>query len=102
VAGTEGTASSQMHVAIKKAKMLDSPSEVGDRKRRLRTPSPNDDRKCEIPARKKVKGDNSLRINHNLILTDADYDGGEVIAPSYTSPRGLKGLFTQLNAGQRI
>jgi hypothetical protein len=44
----------------------------------------------------------SLRINHHLILTDADYDGGEVITPSYTSPRGLKGMFTQLNAGQRI
>jgi hypothetical protein len=37
-----------------------------------------------------------------LILTDADYDGGEVISPSYTSPRGLKRMFNELNSGKRI
>uniref|UniRef100_A0A7S1GPP3 Uncharacterized protein n=1 Tax=Cyclophora tenuis TaxID=216820 RepID=A0A7S1GPP3_CYCTE len=52
-----------------------------------------------FPKRKKQKG---LRINRNLILTDADYDGGEIIQPTGESPRGLKRLFVQLNAGKRI
>lgn len=44
-----------------------------------------------------------LRINRNLIFTDADYDGGEFIEPTqFDSPRGLKRLFAQLNSGQRI
>lgn len=43
-----------------------------------------------------------LRINPNLILTDADYDGGMVIQPSEESPRGLKRMFTHMNAGRRI
>jgi hypothetical protein len=53
-----------------------------------------------LPPTKKARG---LRINKHLIMTDADYDGGMVIQPSLgDSPRGLKRLFTQLNAGQRI
>ena len=44
----------------------------------------------------------SLRINPNLILTGADYCGGMIIQPSDETPRGLKRLFTQLNAGRRI
>jgi hypothetical protein len=51
------------------------------------------------PPRKKSKG---LRVNPYLILTDADYDGGMVIQPSDESPRGLKRMFTQMNAGKRI
>lgn len=100
--GTKSALSSSIGVATKKVKILSSPSEVVDRKRCIDTPSPKEVEESEIPARKKMKGGDSLRINHHLILTDADYDGGEVITPSYTSPRGLKGMFTQLNAGQRI
>ena len=44
----------------------------------------------------------SLRINPNLILTGADYVGGIIIQPSDETPRGLKRLFTQMNAGRRI
>jgi hypothetical protein len=44
-----------------------------------------------------------LRVNPHLVLTDADYQGGERMIPSRRdSPRGLKNLFHQLNAGQRI
>jgi hypothetical protein len=44
-----------------------------------------------------------LRINPNLIFTDADYDGGDVIdTSSFESPRGLKYLFLRMNAGERI
>jgi hypothetical protein len=43
-----------------------------------------------------------LRINENLILCDADYDGGTVIQPSLDLPRGLRRLFLALNAGERI
>ena len=44
-----------------------------------------------------------LRINSNLIWTDADYDGGEAIPLTFfDSPRGLKRLFDQMNAGRRI
>ncbi len=44
-----------------------------------------------------------LRINKNLIFTDADYYGGELIEPTqFDSPRGLKRLFEQLNSGHRI
>ena len=57
-----------------------------------------------LPVRKKKRSHAVLRINHHLILTDADYDGGEVIALTSTmsSPRGLKGMFSQMNAGRRI
>ena len=52
------------------------------------------------PVTKRRKG---LRVNPNLILTDADYEGGEVIRPtSFDSPRGLKSLFAQMQAGRRI
>ena len=44
----------------------------------------------------------SLRINPNLILCDADYDGGGIIQPSFELPRGLRRMFRQMNAGQRI
>jgi hypothetical protein len=51
-------------------------------------------------ANKKSRG---LRINPNLILTDADYTGGEIIQPTpFDSPRGLKILFSQMNSGKRI
>eukprot|EP00521_Asterionellopsis_glacialis_P008848 CAMPEP_0195285480 /NCGR_PEP_ID=MMETSP0707-20130614/3296_1 /TAXON_ID=33640 /ORGANISM="Asterionellopsis glacialis, Strain CCMP134" /LENGTH=525 /DNA_ID=CAMNT_0040344975 /DNA_START=39 /DNA_END=1616 /DNA_ORIENTATION=- len=50
-------------------------------------------------SNKKKRG---LRINENFILTDGDYDGGEIIQPSYTSPRGLKKLFEDLKEGRRI
>lgn len=54
------------------------------------------------PSKKKIKNP-LLRINHHLIHTDADYDGGEVLPiDGISSPRGLKRLFTQMNAGQRI
>ena len=43
-----------------------------------------------------------LRINRNLILCDADYDGGTIIQPSLELPRGLRRLFLALNAGERI
>lgn len=44
-----------------------------------------------------------LRINHNFILVDADYTGGECLPlPENASPRGLKGLFEQMKQGQRI
>jgi hypothetical protein len=49
------------------------------------------------------KKSRSLRINPNLILTDADYTGGEIIQPTpFDSPRGLKILFSQMNSGKRI
>ena len=51
------------------------------------------------PTSKKRRG---LRTNPNFILCDADYDGGTIIEPSFDSPRGLKRLFNQMNAGQRI
>jgi hypothetical protein len=44
-----------------------------------------------------------LRINENLILSPADHVGGEVLERScWESPRALKSLFYQLNAGERI
>jgi hypothetical protein len=43
-----------------------------------------------------------LRINPNLVLCDADYDGGTIIQPSLELPRGLRRLFLALNAGERI
>jgi hypothetical protein len=43
-----------------------------------------------------------LRINPNLILCDADHDGGTIIQPSLELPRGLRRLFLALNAGERI
>jgi hypothetical protein len=53
-----------------------------------------------VPAAKKSR---RLRINPNLILTDADYTGGEIIQASpFDSPRGLKILFSQMNSGKRI
>jgi hypothetical protein len=53
-----------------------------------------------VVPNKKPRG---LRINPNLILTDADYTGGEVIQPTpFDSPRGLKILFSQMNSGKRI
>jgi len=52
------------------------------------------------PQKKKSRG---LRINPNLILSEADYTGGEVIEPTlFESPRGLRSLFYQMNAGKRI
>ncbi|GAX18139.1 hypothetical protein FisN_25Hh121 [Fistulifera solaris] len=45
----------------------------------------------------------ALRINSNLIWSDADYDGGEAIPlTSFDSPRGLKRMFDKMNAGRRI
>ena len=52
-----------------------------------------------LPQRKKKRG---LRINHHLILTDADYTGGQIIQPSSDSPRLLRQLFLRLCRGQRI
>jgi hypothetical protein len=50
-----------------------------------------------------VKKPRGLRINPLLIISDADYNGGEVIAPTlFDSPRGLKSLFSQMNSGKRI
>lgn len=44
-----------------------------------------------------------LRLNHFLIFSDADINGGEVIKPTMDdSPRGLKRLFSQMNSGKRI
>ena len=51
------------------------------------------------PTSKKRRG---LRINPNLILCEADYDGGTVMEPSFDSPRGLKRLFNEMNSGKRI
>jgi hypothetical protein len=58
---------------------------------------------CE-PTKRSKTGSQQLRINPHLILTDADYLGGEeiVINNTMASPRGLKQLFRQLNARQRI
>ena len=44
----------------------------------------------------------NLRVNHNQVMTDADYDGGEVLHSTTSNPRGLKRMFSQLNAGARI
>mmetsp|Transcript_20602 Transcript_20602/g.31289 ORF Transcript_20602/g.31289 Transcript_20602/m.31289 type:complete len:546 (-) Transcript_20602:33-1670(-) len=44
----------------------------------------------------------TLRVNHNQVMTDADYDGGEVLHSNTSNPRGLKRMFSQLNAGARI
>eukprot|EP01083_Nonionella_stella_P272482 924034_1 len=41
----------------------------------------------------------TLRVNHNQVMTDADYDGGEVLHSNTSNPRGLKRMFSQLNAG---
>lgn len=53
---------------------------------------------------KKKKNKHALRINPGLVFSDADHGGiGEVIRPTpFDSPRGLKCLFTQMNAGKRI
>ena len=52
---------------------------------------------------KKMRLGPRLRINPNLILTDADHQGGERIFPSrHDSPRGLRNLFLQMNSGKRI
>jgi len=50
------------------------------------------------------KAKRRLRVNHNLHLTDADMNGGILIETNGTDafPRGLKKLFTLLNAGKRI
>jgi hypothetical protein len=49
-----------------------------------------------------IKKRRGLRINHNLILCDDDYDGGRIIHPSLELPRGLRRLFLRMNAGERI
>lgn len=60
------------------------------------SPEPTD----PVPRKKQRT---ELRINSNLIWTDADYDGGEAIPLTFfDSPRGLKRLFDQMNAGRRI
>ncbi len=46
--------------------------------------------------------DSGLRVNYNQHMTDADYDGGLVLQSNSTNPRGLKRMFSQLNAGERI
>ncbi len=43
-----------------------------------------------------------LRVNYYQHLADTDRDGGEVIDSSSTNPRGLKRMFSILNAGERI
>jgi hypothetical protein len=84
-----------------------------DRKRKMTSPhhhSANNSNKTNKTALAGAAGVASpLRINPHLILTDADYSGGERLfkrknshSVSSSSPRGLKSLFTQLNAGQRI
>jgi hypothetical protein len=64
-------------------------------------PIDNDD-DISLPSTKKTKG--TLRINPNLILSYADHMGGEVLdlTPIKESPRGLKTLFDQMKAGERI
>ena len=47
-------------------------------------------------------GGNELRVNYNQHMTDVDYDGGLVLQSNSTNPRGLKRMFSQLNAGERI
>lgn len=60
------------------------------------SPDPTD----SVPRKKQRT---ELRINPNLIWTDADYDGGEAIPLTFfNSPRGLKRLFDQMKAGRRI
>jgi hypothetical protein len=55
------------------------------------------------PALQKSKKRWPLRVNKNLILTDADHVGGEIIPrTAYESPRGLKRLFEHMKAGKRI
>jgi hypothetical protein len=51
-----------------------------------------------------VKGEASagLRVNHNQHMTDADFSGGQILHSDSTNPRGLKLMFGQLNAGERI
>ncbi|GFH61233.1 predicted protein [Chaetoceros tenuissimus] len=44
----------------------------------------------------------SPRINYNQHLTEEDYDGGLILESHSTNPRGLKRMFSQLNAGERI
>lgn len=82
-----------------------SPSEPGEKKlietpvavtAKRASPEPND----PVPHKKQRT---ELRINSNLIWTDADYDGGEAIPLRFfDSPRGLKRMFDQMNAGKRI
>jgi len=43
-----------------------------------------------------------LRVNHNQHMTDADVSGGLTLQSNSTNPRGLKLMFGQLNAGERI
>jgi hypothetical protein len=62
-------------------------------------PLQDDDDSEDDPVLKKRRG---LRINHNLILCDDDYDGGRIVQPSLELPRGLRRLFLRMNAGERI
>lgn len=64
-----------------------------------------------LPIRKRSKStqdgnESKLRINDHLIMTGADYDGGQVLSTStessFESPRGLKRLMSEMNAGNRI
>jgi hypothetical protein len=64
------------------------------------TADANDEQHANGHKKKQRRG--GLRVNHNFILTDADYDGGGIIQASLEMPRGLRRLFLQLNAGEQI
>jgi hypothetical protein len=61
--------------------------------------STKDERSTMSESRAKTP---QLRVNYTQVLTNADYDGGEVIESTSTNPRDLKRMFAQLNNGERI
>mmetsp|Transcript_25044 Transcript_25044/g.37455 ORF Transcript_25044/g.37455 Transcript_25044/m.37455 type:complete len:312 (+) Transcript_25044:112-1047(+) len=68
--------------------------------------SDNDDDDDEDPSgllrKAGIEEKKMLRVNYCQHLTSSDMDGGEVIHSSSTNPRGLKRMFSLLNAGERI
>lgn len=70
---------------------------------RKRSSDPVDASPMDHPQVAPPKSRRLLRVNPHLILSDADYDGGEILPKrNFTSPRGLKRLFDSMVAGERI
>ena len=75
-------------------------------KRRFQNDDNHDTTHASQPQRELLESPTKrLRVNPNLIFTDADHMGGEILErnnTSFDSPRGLRKLFLLLNAGERI
>mmetsp|Transcript_13088 Transcript_13088/g.23494 ORF Transcript_13088/g.23494 Transcript_13088/m.23494 type:complete len:195 (-) Transcript_13088:158-742(-) len=88
----------------KKRPAVDLPPGESRKKSSIGNPNlfDSDDSAAEEEDKQVVHKARRLRINPNLVLCDADYEGGTIIQPSLELPRGLRRLFLALNAGERI